>query len=106
MNSKEIHNVFLASKKIPTDGLVFYFHTDKNEQFKSKNHIAVVTKKTVGNAVKRNLIRRRVKEIFRQSGLQNNLYINVIVQPMIKDISYGFLQTQIQTALNKWNKIG
>jgi ribonuclease P protein component len=55
----------------------------------------------VGNAVKRNLIKRRLREILRQLPLAEGSDIVITVRPQATDASFQALRTELLTLLKR-----
>ena len=65
----------LSGKKISNKYLTIFFKklSDKNNK---KLNLGIITKKKIGNAVKRNLIKRRIKNIMNEAVKKKNLNFN------------------------------
>ena len=65
----------LSGKKISNKYLTIFFKklSDKNNK---KLNLSIITKKKIGNAVKRNLIKRRIKNIMNEAVKKENLNFN------------------------------
>ena len=78
----------INGKKITNKYVTIFFGKLKNKNFKKLN-ISVVTKKKIGNAVKRNKIKRRLKNI-----------INLAVKKISVKFEYSYLVIAKPTMLN------
>ena len=78
----------LSGKKITNKYLTIFFKklSDKN---KKKLNLGIIAKKKIGNAVKRNLIKRRIKNIMNEAVKKENLNYN-----------YSYLLITKKTILN------
>ena len=78
----------INEKKITNKYVTIFFGKLKNKNFKNLN-ISFVTKKKIGNAVKRNKIKRRLKNI-----------INLAVKKISVKFEYSYLVIAKSTMLN------
>ena len=78
----------INGKKITNKYVTIFFGKLKNKNFKKLN-ISFVTKKKIGNAVKRNKIKRRLKNI-----------INLTVKKISVKFEYSYLVIAKPTMLN------
>tara|TARA_B100000212_G_scaffold156170_1_gene117381 strand:- start:137 stop:478 length:342 start_codon:yes stop_codon:yes gene_type:complete len=78
----------INEKKITNKYVTIFFGKLKNKNFKKLN-ISFVTKKKIGNAVKRNKIKRRLKNI-----------INLAVKKISVKFEYSYLVIAKPTMLN------
>ncbi len=78
----------INGKKITNKYVTIFFGKLKNKNFKKLN-ISFVTKKKIGNAVKRNKIKRRLKNI-----------INLAVKKITVKFEYSYLVIAKPTMLN------
>ena len=85
-------------------GRLFSVHVLPNTVGKPRLGLSV--SKKVGTAVKRNGVRRRLKEIFRSSatGLPGNLDFVVSARPAAADASFDELKEEFLRSLHKLNK--
>ena len=88
----------LSGKKITNKYLTIFFKklSDKN---KKKLNLGIIAKKKIGNAVKRNLIRRRIKSIMNEAVKKENLNFNysylLITKKTILDDQYENIKKAI-----------
>ncbi len=88
----------LSGKKITNKYLTIFFKklSDKN---KKKLNLAIIAKKKIGNAVKRNLIKRRIKNIMNEAVKKENLNFNysylLITKKTILDDQYENIKKTI-----------
>ena len=97
--SKEFDNVFKKGKKF--EGKHFRIYCEKNSQGLARLGI-VVSKKRQGNAVKRNRIKRLIREVFRQNkALFNSQDTVVIALNESHTLDYKSTQKEIRQSLLK-----
>ena len=88
----------LYGKKITNKYLTIFFKklSDKN---KKKLNLGIIAKKKIGNAVKRNLIKRRIKNIMNEAVKKENLNFNysylLITKKTILDDQYENIKKAI-----------
>ena len=88
----------LSGKKITNKYLTIFFKklSDKN---KKKLNLGIIAKKKIGNAVKRNLIKRRIKNIMNEAVKKENLNFNysylLITKKTILDDQYENIKKAI-----------
>ena len=88
----------LSGKKITNKYLTIFFKklSDKN---KKKLNLGIIAKKKIGNAVKRNLIKRRIKNIMNEAIKKENLNFNysylLITKKTILDDQYENIKKAI-----------
>ena len=58
----------------------------------SKPQLGMIVSKRFGNAVQRNLFKRRCRNVFVSGFIRENLNYSVIVRPNKQDISYAEIQ--------------
>ena len=90
----------------------FVFHRGFNAYFlrqdlDNSNFFGIVVSKKIGNAIKRNYTKRRVREAIRTSEAINtikNLKLVLIMKKSVLDISFIDLKSDINTFLNIANE--
>jgi len=75
LSKNEDFKSILGGKKISNKYLTIFFKKLSNKNYKKLN-ISFVTKKKIGNAVKRNKIKRRLKNIMNDASKKINLNLN------------------------------
>ena len=88
LSKNEEFRKLLQQKKVSNKYVTIFFGKLKNKNFKKLN-ISFVTKKKTGNAVKRNKIKRRLKNI-----------INLAVKKITVKFEYSYLVIAKPTMLN------
>lgn len=78
-NNREIRHLISHGRRYTCDGITVFYYPNQFEQ----SRLAVAVKKKVGKAVIRNLVKRRIKDIFRaiKSQLTKNYDLLVLVNP-------------------------
>jgi len=83
LSRNEFRAVYINSKRKTAGDLLFLycsFHAPR---------LGLTVSKKYGNAVKRNLFKRRVREVFYNKILNENINIALIVKPEKNDINYA-----------------
>ena len=94
----------LSGKKISNKYLTIFFKklSDKNNK---KLNLSIITKKKIGNAVKRNLIKRRIKNIMNEAVKKENLNFNysylLMAKKTILDDQYENIKKTLFVDLKK-----
>ena len=72
------------------------------------SRVGIITGSSVGKAVKRNRIKRQLKEVFRAliPGFKKNVDIVVIARTLINEVSYSEIQAAILQLLERAEIIG
>ena len=98
-NSIEINNIIKKQNKVKSK--YYYIYKDEN---KIGNHrFAICVSKKIGNAVKRNKIKRQIKDIIDKSNLifkSNKDYV-IIVSKEINNICYDEMKTDLIKLISK-----
>jgi|TARA_B100000749_G_scaffold248963_1_gene213231 ribonuclease P protein component len=86
--------------------LVFY--TKTNDQ---RSRLGIAVSKKFGNAVKRNLFKRKVREYFRKSEEISGKNLDILVSPNMKNIKrysydYSYIFSKIDKSMNEAIKKG
>ena len=99
--SGDLYAKEIIKKKKVSNKYVTIFFGNLNDKNKSKLNISFVAKKKLGNAVKRNKIKRRVREIFRKGSFANTIH-GMIVFSVFKPfggLSYSNAVIEIESAV-------
>ena len=105
--NEEFKNL-LKQKKITNKYVSIFFGKLLNKDKKRLN-ISFVTKKKIGNAVKRNKIKRRVKEIFRNNHLSidGGSFVFIAHKPLV-ELSFKEASVEIvnavKSSIHNWVK--
>tara|TARA_X000000368_G_scaffold377954_1_gene332000 strand:+ start:196 stop:540 length:345 start_codon:yes stop_codon:yes gene_type:complete len=75
LSKNEDFKSILGGRKISNKYLTIFFKTLSDKDSKKLN-ISIVTKKKIGNAVKRNLIKRRIRTIMNDALKKINIELN------------------------------
>ena len=104
LSKNEDFKSILNGKKISNKYLTIFFKklSDKNNK---KLNISIITKKKIGNAVKRNRIKRRLKNIMNDANKTLNLnlrysYLLIARSAVLKD-SYEIIKQNLFTDFGK-----
>lgn len=93
LKKNEFKNVYDNAKSLSNRSVVILYIKNNTQQ----NRLGIVASKKIGNSVKRNKARRRIKEIYRIN--ENNLFkgydIVIIAKSPINESSFGELQKSI-----------
>lgn len=81
-------------------GKLFSLHAFPNEHGNPRLGLSVSRK--VGNAVTRNTVRRRLREVFRTSEVPGNLDLVVSARPAAAGAAFGELRAEFGKALSKF----
>lgn len=95
-NLQEFMKIYKDSRKIHCCGAVIFYLKDQ------ENKMAVVASKKIGKAVKRNLAKRLLREIFYkiQNNLNNGKYI-LVAKKELFTLSFFDFEKKIKNCLNK-----
>jgi ribonuclease P protein component len=86
----EFRRLYAKGKSVATPTLVVYFRRTNRDY----NQIGITVSTKIGNAVCRNLIRRRIREIYRlnETRLQKGMDIVVVARAKSPHVSYAELE--------------
>lgn len=104
LSRNEEFKTLLKEKKISNKYVTIFFGILKNKNI-NKLNISFVTKKKIGNAVKRNKIRRRLKYIFYNAMNEINIKLKysylVIAKPTMLNNDYTNIKETLFKELKK-----
>ena len=95
--SKDFEKIIKNNKSFRTK--YFYIYIQRKEENKYRFGISVGKK--IGNAVKRNKIKRQIREIISQNDYQKNFDCIIIVRREINDADFQSIQEDLNNALKK-----
>ena len=104
IKADDFRGTMRAGRKVGSDHLVTYLQRDETQ---SHTRFGFVVAKTVGGAVKRNLVKRRLRAISRESLLPLEIKADVVVRalPGAAELEWTKLrdefQSDFQTAVKK-----
>jgi ribonuclease P protein component len=94
--------LFKKGRCIKTKYVVIYIMANKESPFTVR--IGFSISKKVANAVKRNKVRRILKEIFRKLELKDNVDVVVKANKKIVGVTYKMLKDEVEVALKPFLK--
>ena len=104
LSKNEEFKSLLKKKKISNKYVTIFFGILKNKS-NNKLNISFVTKKKIGNAVKRNKIKRRLRNIMNDATKKVNMNLNYsylfIAKKNIYDAEYKMIKNSILKDLTK-----
>lgn len=94
--SSEIEMIIRTKKSASNKHFVLYKRENhENTHFR----FAVSVSKKYGNAVKRNKMKRQIREIVSRLEIKDNLDIFIVVRPKIPNLSYAELDASLQNLM-------
>ena len=104
LSKNEEFKKLINRKKLSNKYVMIYFGILENKDYKKLN-ISFVTKKKIGNAVKRNKIKRRLRNIIDEAVKKISIKFNysylVIAKPTMLNINYTNIKETIFQSLKK-----
>ena len=104
LSKNEDFKSILCGKKISNKYLTIFFKSISNKNY-NKLNISFVAKKKIGNAVKRNKIKRRLKNIFNDAVKKISIKFSysylVIAKPTMLNIDYTNIKETLFQSLKK-----
>ncbi len=94
LSRKEFRAVYSQSISKPIGDLLFYYSNY------SSPRLGLIVSKKYGNAVSRNLFKRRIREIFIHKILQANINMAIIIKPLKKDIKYSAINNSFDKLIS------
>ena len=105
LSKNEEFKSLLKNKKISNEYTTIFFGVLNNKD-KKKLNISFVTKKKIGNAIKRNKIKRRLRNImndtFKNTSINLNYSYLVIAKPTMLNNEFKLIK---ETLFQEFNKI-
>lgn len=101
--SDEIQRLIKKRKTVGNSYFILYF--DKNHDFENFRYALSVPKK-YGNAVKRNLMKRRLREIIKVNSFDNKYDFFIVVKPKAIDLDFDQIKILIENLFVKANILG
>ena len=97
----QFNYVYKAGEHFSGKTVVLYATTSKTKSIK----VGFAVTKKIGHAIKRNLFRRRLREIMRKQlpNLKQNYNIIVVARDQIEQYSFEYIQNEIINLLTKAN---
>ena len=107
LSKNEEFKSLLKNKKISNKYATIFFGVLNNKD-KKKLNISFVTKKKIGNAVKRNKIKRRLRNIMNDASKEISINLNysylVIAKPTMLNNEFKMIKETLTKEFNKINK--
>ena len=102
LSKNEEFKSLLKNKKISNKYATIFFGVLNNKD-KKKLNISYVTKKKIGNAVKRNYLKRIFRSIIRNNwkSIKNSISFEIIPKKKILNYSFTEIEKDIRETLNK-----
>ena len=100
-NSRDFDRIIRNNKPYKYKDYIIYIERDTNDIYK----FGISVGKKIGNAVNRNLVKRRLKSIIDKKHYQNNFNCIIIVGKGINERSFAEMQDNLFFALNNLNII-
>lgn len=98
---KDFDDIFAKGKKTALNNLIMRWRPSPSD--KSTSRVSIIVSRKIGNAVKRNRIKRLIKEVFRLNKSKLKFGVDMIFIPTEKIKLENYEQTE-QTILKIWQK--
>ena len=95
--SKDFEKIIKNNKSFRTK----YFYIYKQNHEESIYHFGLSVGKKIGNAVRRNKVKRQIREIISKNDYQKNFDCIIIVRREINNADFQKMQEDLNFALNK-----
>jgi len=96
-DSKDFERIIKNNKSFRTK----YFYIYKQNHEENIYHFGLSVGKKIGNAVRRNKVKRQLREIISKNHYQNNFDCIIIVRREINDADFQKIQEDLNFALKK-----
>ncbi len=93
----DFKKVYNNSKSVLIKDIMYYYVKDESPK------IGFIVSRKYGNSVKRNLFKRRCRNIFFEL-IKNNFNYSIIVQPKTKNINWKIIKQSFEIIYEKINK--
>lgn len=90
-NNRDFDRIIKGNNSYKTRNSYIYIEKTKDET----HHFGISVSKKIGNAVTRNLYKRRIKSIIDKNTYQNNFNCIIIIKKSVLLISYLDLETEL-----------
>lgn len=95
--SKEFERIIKNNKAYKTKFFFIYLERNTNQLY----HFGISVGKKIGNAVRRNKVKRQIKEILSKNTYQNNFNCIIIVRKEINNYTFPEIKEELNNALKK-----
>ena len=95
--SEEFQKIIKSNKSLRTK--YFYIYINKHED--SNYHFGLSVGKKIGNAVRRNKVKRQLREIISENDYQKNFDCIIIVRREINEASFSEIKEDLNEILKK-----
>jgi len=93
-NNRDFDRIIKNKKSYRYKNLYIYIERTNDESY----HFGISVSKKIGNAVTRNLYKRRIKNIIDKNVYQNNFNCIIILKKSVLEISYLELENEVINA--------
>ncbi len=95
-NKKEISEIYKAGQRYNCFGFKIIYSKNENKI----DRLAILISRKIGNAVKRNRIKRFFREIFRKNKIEFPPYFDILIQPQ----SGIEINKEMEQCFKKWQE--
>ena len=99
--SEQFKKIIKNNKSIRTK--YFYIYIEKHEE--STYHFGLSVGKKIGNAVRRNKVKRQLREIIRENDYQKSIDCIIIVREELNEARFSEIKKDLNHAFKKLNII-
>lgn len=95
--SRDFERIIKNNKAYKTK--LFFIYLERNEN--TIYHFGLSVGKKIGNAVKRNKVKRQIKEILSKNNYQKNFNCIIIVRKEINNVNFFEIEEELNKSLKK-----
>lgn len=100
-NNRDFDRIIKAYKSYKLKNFYIYIERNNEESY----HFGISVSKKIGNAVTRNLYKRRIKSIIDKNAYQNRFNCIIILKKSALTVSYLELETELSSSFKQFNLI-